>query len=406
MRDHARALFDIGVRAALPGPAMERALASHPLPSGRVHLIAVGKAAVGMTRATLSVMEETPVSALVVTTEGNAADIPGVEVLTAGHPVPDASGSKAAVRVEELLKATRPGDHVVALISGGGSALLPAPVAGVTLEDKAEVNRLMLAAGMDIRQMNLVRQHLSRLKGGGMLRAAGCPVVSYLLSDVIGDDPRVIASGPTVAPLGTRVEARAVLEDAALWDQIPDSVVAHLSAPEPAAGPLPESVSWLIGSNRMSLDAMTAAEPGARIVSDKLTGAVSRAAEKIIAAARRAKPGAVLLFGGETTVRVTGDGLGGRNQELALRVAMLGRDLPFDWAFLSGGTDGRDGPTDAAGGLVDSSSARRMRALGVDAFQALSRSDSYHALAADGDLLVTGPTGTNVADLQVFVKDS
>jgi hydroxypyruvate reductase len=174
--------------------------------------------------------------------------------------------------------------------------------------------------------------------------------------------------------------------------------------PEPAAGPLPPAEAWLIGSNRLSLDAMPAAAPGARIASDRLTGAVTRAADKIIAAARRARPGAVLLFGGETTVRITGDGLGGRNQELALRVALLGRDLPFDWCFLSAGTDGRDGPTDAAGGLVDHTSARRMRALGLDAFQALSRSDSYHALQASGDLLVTGATGTNVADLQIFLK--
>jgi hydroxypyruvate reductase len=406
MRDHARALFKIGVTAALPGPAMARALTRHPLPSGRLHLIAVGKAAIGMMRGTLAALPEPPGAALAVTTEGNAAGLPGVEVLAAGHPLPDAVGLEAAERVEALLAAAAPGDPVVALISGGGSALLPAPVAGVSLADKIEMNRLMLTAGIDIRQMNLVRQQLSRLKGGGLLRAAKGPVVSYVLSDVIGDDPRVIASGPTVAPIGTRSDARAVLEAAALWDQVPDSIIAHLSTPEPDLAPLPESAVWLIGSNRISLDAMAAAEPNARIVSDRLTGAVGRAAERIVAAARRAKPGAVLLFGGETTVRVTGDGLGGRNQELALRVAMLGRDLPFDWAFLSGGTDGRDGPTDAAGGLVDQTSARRMRSLGVDAFQALARSDSYHALAADGDLLMTGPTGTNVADLQIFVKGS
>lgn len=404
MRDRARALFEAGVRAALPAPAMDAALSRHPLPSGRLHLVAVGKAAVGMMRATLAALPGPPASALAVTNEGNAVPLPGVEVLSAGHPLPDAAGLLAACRVEAHLAAAGQGEPVVALISGGGSAMLPAPVAGVSLDDKIEVNRLMLAAGIDIRQMNLVRQQLSRLKGGGLLRAAKGPVVSYLLSDVIGDDPRVIASGPTVAPIGTRAEARAILTGAALWDQLPDSVIAHLSAPTPDLPPLPLSEVWMIGSNRISLDAMAAAEPGARIVSDRLTGAVGRAADRIIAAAKRAKPGAVLLFGGETTVKVTGDGLGGRNQELALRVAMLGRDLPFDWAFLSGGTDGRDGPTDAAGGLVDRGSARRMRALGVDAFQALARSDSYHALAASGDLLMTGATGTNVADLQVFVK--
>lgn len=409
MRDKARALFALGVEAALPEPALERALKKHPLPSGRVHLLAFGKAAPGMMAAALRHLPGPPASALIVTTAGSAEAFgsgapAGVEMLVAGHPVPDAAGEAAASRVEALLAGLSPDDHLVALISGGGSALLPAPVAGISLEDKAKVNRLMLASGLDITEINLVRQQLSRLKGGGMLRAAGCPVVSYLLSDVIGDDPRVIASGPTVAPFGTRAGARAVLEAAGLWEQVPDTVTALLSQAAPETPPLPPSTVHLIGSNKISLKAMLAAEPGARIVSDKLTGAVGPAAEKILRAARRARPGAVLLFGGETTVRVTGDGLGGRNQELALRVALLGRDLPFDWAFLSGGTDGRDGPTDAAGGLVDGSSARRMRALGVDAFQALARSDSYNALAADGDLLITGATGTNVADLQVFIK--
>ncbi|MCR8725048.1 glycerate kinase type-2 family protein [Frigidibacter sp. ROC022] len=409
MRDKARALFALGVQAALPEPALGKALKEHPLPGGRVHLLALGKAAPGMMAEALRHLPGPPASALVVTTEGSAeaagsAALPGVEVLISGHPVPDAAGEAAARRVEAMLAGLTPADHLVALISGGGSALLPAPAAGITLDDKAEVNRLMLASGLEITEMNLVRQQLSRLKGGGMLRAAGCPVVSYVLSDVIGDDPRVIASGPTVAPIGDRAGARAVLEDAGLWDQIPEPVAALLSARAPEAPPLPPSELHLVGSNRISLEAMAAAEPGARIVSDRLTGAVDRAAEEILRAARRAEPGAVLLFGGETTVKVTGDGLGGRNQELALRVAMLGRDLAFDWVLLSGGTDGRDGPTDAAGGLVDSSSARRMRALGVDPFQALARSDSYHALAADGDLLMTGATGTNVADLQVFIK--
>jgi hydroxypyruvate reductase len=207
-----------------------------------------------------------------------------------------------------------------------------------------------------------------------------------------------------VAPVGDRAAAAQVLRDAGLWQRLPPAVAAHLSAPQPPQALPPPGPVTLIGSNRMSLDAMRAAEPSARIVSDRLTGAVQRAAEKVVAAARRARPGSVLLFGGETTVRVTGDGLGGRNQELALRVALLGRDLAFDWAFLAGGTDGRDGPTDAAGGIVDQGSARRMRTLGIDAFQALARSDSYHALQAAGDLLVTGETGTNVADLAVFVR--
>ena len=405
MRDKARALFDIGLWAAQPGPALTRALAAHPLPGGPVRLLAVGKAAVGMAKAALAALPEPPVAALVITNAENARPLSGAEVLTAGHPLPDAAGLAASERVFDLLAPASPGDLILALMSGGGSAMLPAPVDGVSLDDKVELNRLMLAAGLEIGQINLVRQHLSRLKGGGLLRAArGAHVTSFLLSDVIGDDPRVIASGPGVAPIGTRAQAAAVLTDAGLWEQVPDSITRHLSQPPADLPPLPHGETWVIGSNRMSLAAMAAAEPKARIISDRLTGATTQAAEKIIAAARRARPGAVLLWGGETTVRVTGDGLGGRNQDLALRVAMLGRDLPFDWAFLSGGTDGRDGPTDAAGGLVDGTSARRMRTLGIDASQALARCDSNAALAADGDLLITGATGTNVADLQILVR--
>jgi glycerate 2-kinase len=403
MRGMLADLFGIGVRAALPGPALAAAFARTPPPPGPIHLIALGKAAPGLAEEALR--HVAPVSALAVTTAGAARPVAGVEMRIAGHPVPDADGLAAGAEVAARLAAVGPGESVLALISGGGSALLPAPAEGLTLEDKAEVSRLMLAADLDIGRINLVRQQLSRLKGGGMLRLAPqARFATYVLSDVIGDDLRLVASGPTLAPVGTRAEAAAVLREAGVWDNLPAAVAALLSAPQPEVPPLPESAAWLIGSNRMSLDAMLAAAPRARIASDRLTGAVQGAAEAVIAAARRAKPGEVLLFGGETTVRVTGDGLGGRNQELALRVALLGRDLSFDWAFLAGGTDGRDGPTDAAGGLVDRSSARRMRTLGIDAFQALARSDSYHALQAAGDLLVTGETGTNVADLALFVR--
>jgi glycerate 2-kinase len=403
MRDRLAELFTIGVRAALPGPALAKAFARHPPPTGAVHLIALGKAAPGLAEEAMRHLS--PVSALAVTTAGAARPVAGVEMRIAGHPVPDAAGLAASREVEARLAAVRPGDAVLALISGGGSALLPAPAEGLTLEDKAEVSRLMLTADLDIGRMNLVRQQLSRLKGGGMLRLApGARFATYVLSDVIGDDLRVVASGPTLSPVGTRAEAAAILREAGLWEMLPERVSALLSAPGPEPAAPPAAEARLIGSNRLSLDAMLAVAPGSRIVSDRLTGAVQRAAEKVIAAARRARPGSVLLFGGETTVRVTGDGLGGRNQELALRVALLGRDLAFDWSFLAGGTDGRDGPTDAAGGIVDRGSARRMRTLGLDPFQALARSDSYHALQAAGDLLVTGETGTNVADLAIFAR--
>jgi hydroxypyruvate reductase len=303
-----------------------------------------------------------------------------------------------------MLAEAGPADRVSALISGGGSALLPAPVEGVSLADKAETSRLLLGAGVDISQLNLVRQALSRLKGGGLLRAAHpAPVTGYILSDVIGDDLRVIASGLTVAPVGSRDQARALLQGLDLWPKLPASVRAALER-EGNTGPLPAARNILIGSNRKSLEAMQAAAGAdAVIISDRLEGDVADAAARIIAAAQSAGDRACLIFGGETTVRLQGTGLGGRNQELALRVAMAMPDLGRPWVFLSGGTDGRDGPTDAAGGVVDAGTVARIRAVGGDPAALLANNDSHRALFLAGDLLVSGATGTNVADVQVLL---
>jgi hydroxypyruvate reductase len=272
----------------------------------------------------------------------------------------------------------------------------------VSLADKAAVNRLLLASGAPIEAMNLVRQNLSRLKGGGLARLAHpAAVTALILSDVIGDDLRAIASGPTVAPLGDAAAAAAVLRARGLWDAVPATVRAHLAAAPPAP-PVPPADNRLIGSNARSVAAMAAAAPGARVAAEPLTGDVAAAAARILAEGR---PG-ITLWGGETVVTLRGRGLGGRNQELALRVALLAEAAggwPTGWAFLSAGTDGRDGPTDAAGGLVDAGSLARMRAAGIDPAARLADNDSHRALAAAGDLVVTGGTGTNVADLQVLI---
>jgi len=261
----------------------------------------------------------------------------------------------------------------------------------VTLAEKAEVSRLLLGAGVDISQLNLVRQGLSRLKGGGLLQAARpAPVTAYILSDVIGDDLRVIASGLTVAPVGSRQDACTILETLNLWSRLPETVRAALKRPEPTLPPV-QATNVLIGSNRKSLEAVVAAAgTGAHILSDALTGDVADAAAQIIAAAQQVS-GHALVFGGETTVKLRGKGLGGRNQELALRVAMGMPDL------------GRDGPTEAAGGLVDAGTTGRIRAAGGDADALLANNDSNRALALADDLLVTGATGTNVADVQILL---
>lgn len=410
LRAEARRLLDLAIAAAAPEAAVRGALAACPPapgPGGRLWLVAAGKAARAMAAAALAELPA-PAGALVVTVRGSDAPLDGATVLAAGHPEPDAAGARAAERLEAMLAATAPGDVVLVLLSGGASALLPAPVAGLSLADKIAVNRLLLASGLGIEAVNLVRQNLSRLKGGGLLRAAApARVETLILSDVIGDDPRAIASGPTAAPLGSAADARELLHRAGLWSRLPAAARAVLAAPPAArAGPPPpEARNRIVGSNATSLSAMQAAARWpARIVTGALTGDVAEAADRIGAAARAATSAqrpALLLFGGETTVRVTGDGLGGRNQELALRVA-LGNALPGAWAFLSAGTDGRDGPTDAAGGLVDAGTATRIAARGGDPAALLARNDSHRALALAGDLVVTGPTGTNVADVQVL----
>ncbi|SFE57776.1 glycerate kinase type-2 family protein [Roseivivax sediminis] len=405
----ARHLFDAAVEAADPAQALVRSLTARPprAATGRTFVIAVGKAAPRMLAAALDRLGGGPVTALAVTHHENDQEVPGARVLRAGHPVPDEAGAAAAVEVLALLDEAGPEDRVIALISGGGSALLPAPVPPLTLEDKKAVNAALLAGGLDIVRMNLVRQQLSQLKGGGFLRrAAPAPVTAYILSDVIGDDLRAVASGPTVGPIGTAEDARRTLVEAGLWDDLPEAARRRLEdAPPPE--PTPQAQNVLIGSNRVSLEAMeaAAAEAGfaARIVDDALVGDVGAAAEKIVAAFERPHMPTALLFGGETTVHLRGNGLGGRNQELALRVALSAPDPGCDWAFLSGGTDGRDGPTDAAGGIVDAGTAGRIAKAGGNAAALLGNNDSYRALELAGDLLQVPATGTNVADVQALL---
>jgi hydroxypyruvate reductase len=405
MRQRAVKLFEAAVKAADPAQALRPHLADLPAIAGRYIVISLGKAACAMMEeAIANLPKDARFEAIAVTNYENAREIDHCVVMAAGHPVPDENGETAGRAVIDLLQTTTSDDVVIALISGGGSALLPAPVEGVSLADKAEVSRVLLGAGVDITEMNLVRQQLSRLKGGGTARlAAPAKLHSYILSDVIGDDLRVIASGPTVAPIATRTAARELLISLNVFEQMPASVQAHLKVNGPEAEQV-VSDNTLIGSNRQSLHAMQAASGDGIIVSDSLTGDVEDAATFILQSALQ-NPARTLIFGGETTVTIRGNGKGGRNQELALRVAMLAEKEDLgDWIFLSGGTDGRDGPTDAAGGVVDKHTVQRIRDAGKNPESLLANNDSYVALQAAGDLLMTGATGTNVADVQVFLR--
>ena len=407
-------LFQAAIDRADPAAALRAQFAASPLPElpegGRNFILAVGKAAIPMMRTALEFIPD-PAQALAVTNPENHTDIPGATVLSGSHPVPDEASETAGLAAIELAQSMSQNDRLIALISGGGSALMVAPAPGLTLADKAAVNKLLLASGLEINDMNLIRQQLSDLKGGGLLRhAAPANVQAYILSDVIGDDLRAIASGPTVTPIGDRAKARETMEHVGIWDQVPEAVRAHLSAIAVETETPPQATNTLIGSNRYSLKAMMAlaADTGwnAKLITHRLVGGVQDAAETVIRAAQAApvdQPVA-LVFGGETTVQITGTGLGGRNQELALRVAQRASDIPGDWVFLSGGTDGRDGPTEAAGGMVTPNTWAQIGASGADPDTLLANNDSNAALAAGGALVMTGGTGTNVADVQVFLR--
>ncbi|MGR9071961.1 MAG: glycerate kinase type-2 family protein [Gammaproteobacteria bacterium] len=443
MRRDALTIFYSGIQSAEPGRAVKKCISlqenniellldiEHPERKRigkwrKVHVISFGKAACAMAKA---VREIVPADffhdrGIAVTNYENVTPIDGFEVFGAGHPLPDQSGVRAATAVAESIERAERGELVLVLISGGGSALIPCPADGITLEEKIITTGLLLSSGATINEINCVRKHLSKLKGGGLTRlAAPADLHAMILSDVLGDDLSSIASGPTVPDKTTFQDAIEVLKNHNIWGRVPDAVRTHLvrgsqnDRPEtPKTGdPVFAGESHcLIGSNAISVKAIlsTAGQLGYECIlySDNLSGEARAVAENLLLYAKKIlerdpdKPLAVLA-GGETTVTLKGSGKGGRNQEMALSFALAAKEheLGCRWVFLSGGTDGRDGPTDAAGGMVDAESVKRMRETGIDPLALLDRNDSYVALNHSHDLLMTGPTGTNVADLQILL---
>ena len=392
----ALAAFQAGVKAADPCAAVRD---HFPVFDQMPLVISVGKAAVAMARAADQALGRLA-GAIVVTNPENADDVAGATVFAAAHPVPDAVGLKAGQAVITAFERAPKGQPVLCLISGGGSALLPAPVAAVSLADKAAVNAALLASGADIVTMNMVRQQLSDLKGGGLLRFAKGPVTALILSDVIGDDLRAIASGPTVAPIGDPAQAIQTLKDLHIWDDLPPSVHTALQR-DHVKTLLPKARNMMVGSNGISVAAMADALPRATHHQTPLEGNVKDAVDWVAALPKGAH-----IFGGETTVTLTGTGKGGRNQDLALRLALRAERDRWQgpWLYLQAGSDGRDGPTDAAGGVVDQDTLTRIRAAGMDPQAKLNNNDAYPALKAADALLITGGTGTNVADLGVLIR--
>lgn len=442
LREHCLALFQAGVAAADPSAAVKQCLlveddqlkirlephSDRCRTAGwqKIHIIAFGKAACAMAEgARKSIpLYKLAEPGIVVTTYENLEAVEGFEVLAAGHPLPDRNGQNAAQRIVERIQSIPPGDLVLMLISGGGSALLPYPAEGISLADKTAATQLLLACGADINQVNCVRKHLSLLKGGGLARfAAPADLHALILSDVLGDDLSSIASGPTIADATSFADAIAVFKSKQVWAQVPATVKHHLE--QGAAGLRPETVKpgdpllntvshTLVGSNAISVSAAARAcrqqDYQALIYSHNLCGEAREVAEQWVIAAKvllteGLTRATAMIAGGETTVTLSGTGKGGRNQEMALAFALAAErhGLPCRWTFLSGGTDGRDGPTDAAGGIVDSDSLNSIRRAGIDPLAALNDNDSYTALRAANALVHTGATGTNVADLQILL---
>jgi hydroxypyruvate reductase len=394
----------------------------------RVLLIAVGKAAATMAAAAAQILGSRLTGGLVVTKDGHAAGValpPQVHIHETGHPVPDARGLAASAAVEALLASATARDRVLVLVSGGASALLPAPVPPLTLDELQAMTTLLLRAGATVNELNTVRKHVDRLKGGQMARAAQpAPVAALVLSDVVGDPLNVIASGPTVPDPTTFATAWAVMEHYRLVDQLPPAIAEHLRAgarggrpdtPKPGEALFANVHTSLVGSNRLA--ALAAVEAARQLGYQALllttfVEGEAREVGKVAAALAKGMrfhgdplpPPACLVWGGETTVTVRGQGQGGRNQELALAAALALEGVP-DVLVMALATDGTDGPTEAAGGLVDGDTVRSARAQGWEAETALQANDSYHLLDAVDALIRTGPTGTNVNDLLVVLAD-
>lgn len=421
----ALAAVDAGaaLRRAVRLEGAELRIAGAPVaPSARLVVLAAGKAAAAMAAALEEVAGPRIAAGLAVTKDGHGLPLARTRLREAGHPVPDRRSEQAAREALALVESARPEDVLLVLLSGGASSLLAAPAPGLSLLDLARTTEALLAAGAEIGELNAVRKHLSAVAGGRLAQRAVCRRIEVLaLSDVPGDRFDVIGSGP-FAPDPTRfAEALAVLERRGVREAVPRAVLAHLEAgvrgalpetPEPGAPELARVRSTLLASNRTAARAAagSARRRGWRapVLDGALRGEARCAGRRLAALARalRAPDPVCLVAGGETTVRVRGPGRGGRSQELALAAAL---DLAgvAGVTLLAAGTDGSDGPTDAAGAFADGGSVARGRGRGRDPAADLAANDSHGFFAAEGGLLFTGPTRTNVMDLAlVFVAGS
>jgi hydroxypyruvate reductase len=437
LRAHAQEIFAAGLKSADPFAAVRRHVdlrndqlvidgRTYDLARTR-HIVVVGcgKAAAPMALALEQLLENRISSGAVVVKYGHGRLLRKVKVIEAGHPIPDEAGRDGARQVYDLVARESETDLILAVISGGGSALLPLPAEGLSLADKQRTTEALLASGATIQEVNALRKHLSKIKGGRLAQLAHpAHLVSLILSDVVGDDLDAIASGLTVADPTTYQNCIEIMRRYDLSGKIPPAVMSFLR--RGAQGEIAETAkpgdeafhrvqNVIVGSNRLALAAARDRAMGlgyrTLLISNAIQGESRTVAASHVAQLKetlRQEPSAThpmcLISGGETTVTIRGDGLGGRNQEFALAAAIAASGLD-NVVVLSAGTDGTDGPTDAAGGIIDGGTVSRGAALGLDAAAFLARNDSYHFLQATGDLFITGPTFTNVMDIHLVLAN-
>jgi hydroxypyruvate reductase len=391
----------------------------------RICLVGAGKASASMAQAIEEIFGDRITRGLIVTKYGHSLPLKSTETMESGHPIPDQKGLDGARKMIRLLKDSSPRDLIIFLLSGGASALLPMPADGILLEEKQEATQLLLDCGADIKEINAIRKHISQIKGGRLAQLAyPSTVLGFILSDVVGDPLDAIGSGPTVPDTSTFDEAWEILRKYDLLNEIAPSIQNHLrlgkegkieETPKPGAAAFGKVHNFLIGSNLLALEAAAKESRSlgfnTLILSSSIVGETRDAARFHAAIAREIvqtgnpvpKP-ACVISGGETTVTIRGDGKGGRNQEFVLAGSM---EISGLWkvVLLSGGTDGTDGPTDAAGAIADTLTGARATALGLSPKAHLENNNAYPFFKSLGDLLITGPTRTNVMDVRILLVD-
>jgi hydroxypyruvate reductase len=435
MREHAMQIFEAGLQAVDPVEAINRhiRLENDLLIIGgkqfnlhdydNILVVGAGKAVAPMAKAVEDLLENRISDGVIVVKDEHGLPLKKVRIREASHPVPDKRGVQGTEEILALVEKAGARDLVICLISGGGSALLIAPVQEISLEDKQNATKLLLASGATIHEFNTVRKHLSRAKGGMLAQMANpATITSLILSDVVGDDLDVIASGPTVPDSSTFKDAEQILKGYGIWEQLASSVRNHIekgSSGQIEDTPKSDNAAFLqcsqvlVGTNLQALKAAgkAAERLGYRplILSSKVEGEAREVAKfytaiakEILESAYPMEPPVCVLAGGETTVTLQGDGRGGRNQEFALASALAIEGLD-NVIVLSGGTDGTDGPTDAAGAIADGTTVARALKSGLDPKDFLQRNDSYSFFQKLDDLVMTGPTRTNVMDLYMLL---